>query len=191
MWLACLSALPTWVPWAGGQRGDGVEAAPASSLTQVLAPAYAADLPPARSRGERGGESAPCSPSVEGGRPWTERPTPVLGHRPGCVLRRDAHLLHMKRGEEGGNGRGAGAWKWEGPRHRWAGGFKKLVGEAWHGNRWPWEWRLQEGPPPRLLVGAAFEALGWECRPDSGGRAQVVPKGCSINGDAGQASRWA
>ena len=25
---ACFSALPVWVPWAGGQRGDGVEAAP-------------------------------------------------------------------------------------------------------------------------------------------------------------------
>lgn len=47
------------------------------------------------------------------------------------------------------------------------------------------------GGTPRLLVGAVLEALGWESRPDSGARAQAVPKGCSINGDAGQASRWA
>ena len=47
------------------------------------------------------------------------------------------------------------------------------------------------GGTPCLLVGAVLETLGWESRPDSGARAQVVPKGCSINGGAGQASRRA
>ena len=41
---------------------------------------------------------------------------------------------------------------------------------------------------PCLPVGA--KALGWESRPNAGARAWAVPKGCSIGGDAGQASRW-
>lgn len=59
-----------------------------------------------------------------------------------------AHLLHAKRGKEGGNGGGAGGSEAGGSPAQMGGGFRKLVGEAWHGTRWPWEWRLQEGLAP-------------------------------------------
>ena len=57
-------------PGCPGQRGreDTGWNAPAPSLTQALAPAHEAGLPPARSRGEWGGESTPAvHPSREAG----------------------------------------------------------------------------------------------------------------------------
>lgn len=133
---ACLSSLPTWVPWAEGHRGDGVEAAPALSLTQVLAAAHAADLPPARSHGEREGESAPAV------HPGTALAACSGGGRPPPA--REAREGRGQRGrcsEVGGSPAQMG------------GGFRKLVGEAWHGTRWPWEWWLQEGLPPPACGG--------------------------------------
>ena len=99
-----------------------------------------------------------------------------------------AHLLHVKRGKEGG--RGAGARKWEGPRHRWAGASGSSWGRPGMAPGGPGSGGFRRDSP-HLLVGAAFEALGWESRPDSGALAQAVLKGCSITGYAGQTSRWA
>lgn len=116
---------------------------------------------------EWGGER-PCPLPIEEaglgqGPAWSE-------HRPGCMLRRGAHLPHVKhQGKEGGNGRGRELGSRGVPAQM--GG---LPGSPWgrpgRGDRWPWEWRLQEGLPACL----------WELRRETGpGRTRgPVPGRC-------------
>ena len=130
-------------------------------------------------------------PSTHRGRQALDRKVSAGPERcPGCVLRRGCppptHEARQGRGQWQ-RGRSSGVGR---PPAQMSGGLQEVCGGGLA--------RQQVAPgvaasggTPRLLVGAVLEALGWESRPDSGARAQAVPKGCSINGDAGQASRWA
>lgn len=93
---ACSSALPVWVPWARGQRGDGVEAAPGPLPSVQCSHTSLCSRPlTCQEWGEQVGRRVRCSPSSEGGRAWTEGPG--LGLSPRRVLRR-GHPPHHREG---------------------------------------------------------------------------------------------
>ena len=110
------------------------------------------------------GEVRAPLPSTHRGRQALDRKVSAGPERcPGCVLRRGCppptHEARQGRGQWQ-RGRSSDVGR---PPAQMSGGFRKFVGEAWHGNRWPREWRLQEGPPA-CLWGLCLRH--WDGNPD-------------------------
>lgn len=113
-------------------------------------------------------------PSTHRGRQALDRKVSAGPERcPGCVLRRGCppptHEARQGRGQWQ-RGRSSDVGR---PPAQMSGGFRKFVGEAWHGNRWPREWRLQEGPPA-CLWGLCLRH--WDGNPDQ--TRGPVPRRC-------------